>query len=198
MMQIDMKRKLLFMFSGCLIALLSTLPACNGTDQEETKPTDLTSSPTITSETTTPGNVDYSTQGWTEDDIRLWEERGAANADSAEVASNIAGFKVVTPGFIPESLRPVSKYMIQDHSAGLRSAGMEPKFEWIDVTLLYAIEGEKEPTLTFIQSTRKFNAGLGEQVEICGRTVEKESFPVEPESGVTEPGLAFGWEHNDI
>ena len=194
-----MKRKILYLFSGCLITLLLTLTACNSTNQEETKPTDVTSPPSAMSETPAPGNVDYSALGWTEDEIRLWEERGAANVDSAEVASKIAGFKVVTPGFIPEFLRPMSKYIIQDHNAGLRSAGIEPKFQWIDVTLLYSPEGEERaPLITLIQSTHKFNVGLGEQVEICGHPAEKQVIPTDPENGIPEPGLALGWESNGI
>ncbi len=44
--------------------------------------------------------------------------------------------------------------------------------------------------MIFIQSTHKFNAGRGEPVEICSRTVEKQY--------TTEPGLAYGWEDNGI
>jgi len=188
-----------YLFSGCLITLLLTLPACSSTNQEETKPTNVTSPPSVTSETPATGEVDYSALGWTEDEIRMWEERGAASADSPEIASKIAGFPVVTPAFTPEGLQPVSKFMIHNHGAGLRNAGMEPKFEWIDVTLLYSTEGkERAPSITFIQSKHKFNVGLGEQVEICGHPAERQAIPADSENGIPEPGLAFGWESNGI
>jgi hypothetical protein len=187
-----MKREISYLLSVCLIILLLTLTACNSTKQGETEPVG------VTPEAPVPNEVDYSALGWTEDEIMLWEERGAASVDSAEAASMLAGFKVVTPGFIPESLHPVSKYMVNDHQAGLRSAGMEPKFEWIDVTLLYAPEGESMPALTFIQSIHKFNEGLGEPVEICGRTVELERTPPEPDAPETKGRVAYGWESNGI
>ena len=187
-----MKRKILCLFPICLIILLLTLTACNSTDQEETNPVD------VTPEAPVPNEADYSALGMTDDEVRMWEERGTANVDSAEVASMLAGFKVVTPGFIPQSLRPISKYMVNDHQAGLRNAGMEPRFEWIDVTLLYAPEGERILALTFLQSTHKFNEGLGEPVEICDRTVERERIPPEPDAPGTNGGVAFGWESNVI
>ena len=194
-----MRRKAFYLFSGCLIALLLTMTACNSPNQDETTPPDVTPSPSVTPENPTPGNVDYSALGWTEDEIRSWEEMGVANVESAEAAMILAGFEVATPSFIPASLHPISKYMVSDHHAQLRSAGMEPEFKWIDVTLLYAPEGnERNPSIIFIQSTHKFNVGLGEQVEICGHTVERQAIPADPENDIPEPGLTFGWESNGI
>lgn len=192
-----MKRKIIYLFCGCLLILSLALTACNSSKPGETEPAATTPAPGVTPETPAPGNVDYSALGWTEDEIKMWEEMGTANVESAEAASMLAGFKVVTPGFIPEGLQPVSKYMVYNN-AGLRSAGIEPKFEWIDVTLVYGKAAEKSVQLTFIQSNHEFNSGIGEQIEICGRTVEKTTFPTDPENLEPNASLAFGWEDNGI
>ena len=176
----DMKRKLLYLFSGCLITLLLTLTACNSTKQEETKPTDITPSPSITPETPAPGNVDYSALGWTEDEIRLWEERGVAYADSAEVASLIAGFEVHHPAYIPDD------FSSGEFAVLLSGAGMpeefKPKFNNTQVHQSFTWQEDRRVVVFLIYAVHPTGLGGVEPADICGYQGERSFTEADPDN----------------
>lgn len=175
-----------------LILFLLVFSACSSNAALTTEPTSVSSSSTPTQ----LSKKDYLELGLTESEIQLWEERGIASMATAEIASALAGFKVITPGFIPSSLHLGSKYIVTDHNTALTNAGMEPKFQWIDVMLIYFREGEDKPAIMFIQSSHDFSAGMGELTDLCGRTVEKRYTKTDTETELG--GIAYHWENNGI
>jgi len=191
----------------CLLLAAVILTGCSPDQTEETEqpvtppaaPGPTPSSPAPEPPAAPVEAPGYAALGFGENEIRMWEEQGIANVDSAEAATTLAGFPVATPSFIPEGLRLHSKYIVSNHGAGLRHAGMEPKFEWIDVTLVYSpVDGGRDVLVNFIQSSHEFNTGFGEPADLCGKTIERQYIAADPENDTPAPSIAYGWEQDGI
>ena len=179
-------------FTGILVLFLLILTGCSSTTIEETTP--ATNMPASNTPPVQTENIDYSSLGLTETEIKVWEEEGIANVDTAEAASALAGFKVITPGFIPPPLQRMSSYMVNDRNAKLSNAGIELQGDQlVTVTLAYSKGKEDKQIIIFIQSTQEMNVGQGESTELCGQTVEKR-YTTDIETG----GIQYVWKNNGI
>lgn len=192
-----MKRGILSILFACLTVLFLSLVAC-GTKTSENA--DVTPSPDAETPVVSPsGEVDYSSLGLTEVQIRMLEENGIANVDSAELASKIAGFRVTAPAYIPEGFH-MGKFMITLSGAGLPEE-MKPKFNATKVQQVYTWQGEKSPMIILIQAPHKFGVGgvgRSEPVEICGYPGERAFSEADPEHGLPYAKLAFSWVNDGI
>jgi len=176
-----------------LLALSLVLFACG---PKETEPA---STPQPAGNETMPASTEetgYEGLGLTEAEIKMLEERGVANVDSAEVASKIAGFEVEVPSYVPEGFQP-GMFMINISGAGL-PAGMSPKFNNTKVQQVYTRLEDKDIFITLIQSPQKFNVGGGEPAEICGQPGERTFSQADPAGGKPYDRLTLAWEKDGI
>jgi hypothetical protein len=178
----------------CLFLILSlALVACGSPESEPPEATQ----PSDNGISVTPsGETDYGGLGLTEDEIRMLEERGVANVDSAEVASKIAGFEVAVPAYVPDGFQP-GKYMIEISGAGMPES-MRPKFNNTKVHRVYTWQEDKDIMILLIQSTHPFGVGGGEPAEICGQMGERAFSPADPANGQPYDGLTLGWEKDGV
>jgi hypothetical protein len=187
-----MKKNMLSLLLVCLTLCL-VLIACSP-DEPELSVTTPDSS--LETSTKPSEEMSYAGLGLTEDEIRMLEERGVANVESAEVASKIAGFEVAIPAYVPEGFIP-GKYMISISGAGLPEE-MSPKFNNTDVTQAFTYQGDRNIGFSLIQKTHKFGIGGGEPAEICGQTGERAFTKADPASGQPYDMVTLGWEKNGI
>jgi hypothetical protein len=175
---------------ACLFLMLAlVLVACGSPESEPletTQPVDAGTSVAPSEET------DYGGLGLTEDEIKMLEERGIVNVDSAEVASKIAGFEVAVPAYVPNGFQP-GKFSITISGAGLPES-MRPKFNNTKVQRVYTRQGDSDIMILLIQSPQQFGIGGGELAEICGQTGERSFSPADPVNGQPYDKLTLGWE----
>jgi hypothetical protein len=170
-----MKMKAYGLVLFCLL-LTPILAACG---PEETEPA------------TTTENTDYEGLGLTEVEIKMLEERGVANVDSAEVASKIAGFEVAVPAYMPDGFSP-GKYSITLSGAGMPT-GMTPKFNNTKVQRTYTWQEDANIMILLIQSPLPFSVGGGELAEICGQQGERAFSKTDPNNGQPYDKITFSW-----
>ncbi|MFC2007215.1 hypothetical protein ACFLVB_01260 [Chloroflexota bacterium] len=186
-----MKKGLLNLLFVCLAVLSLSLVACGTQDSEGA---DVTPPEDIETPVPPSEEVDYSSLGLTEDQIRMLEEQGIANVESAELASKIAGFRVTAPAYIPEGFH-TGEFMITLSGAGMPE-GMKPKFNNTKVQQVYAWQEEKSPVILLIQTPHKLGvSGMGESepVEINGRPGERDFSEDDPYDKLT-----FSWENDGV
>jgi len=179
-----MKSRLFFLVVAVALAALLTACGAGG----------VTSSPNPS--TPASGTTDYAALGMSAADIQAWEDRGIANMDSAEQASVLAGFTVRTPGFVPEGLAPISKFMVSDHLAALGDMVNPDVPPYVDVTLVYGFPGERQVVVTVIQGTRALNQGQGEPTTLQGASVERAYLPAS--EGKPYPSVQYVWEQGGV
>jgi hypothetical protein len=175
------------------LSLSFVLTACSPDEPEL-----LTTKPDSNLETSAKpsGETDYGGLGLTEDEIRMLEESGVANVDSAEVASKIAGFEVVVPAYVPEGFQP-GKFSISISGAGLPES-MRPKFNNTKVQQTYTYQEDKEVGILLIRSPHEFGIGGGEPAEVCGQTGERAFTKADPANGQPHDTVTLCWEKNGI
>jgi len=111
-----------------------------------------------------------------EDNEILWAERGAWAASTVEEATEVAGFTVVTPKFIPEDFCRNLFIHVIDPCVGLPE-GMECHRS-INVTQIWwwledeALEPRQRAILMLDQSPSRMETG-GLPTEICGRPAQR-------------------------
>lgn len=182
-----MKRKYLYL-AIMFLALPLTLLACN---PQEAEPAETTTPPVDETTAAPMEEIGYEGLGLTEEEIRMLEERGIANVESAEVASKIAGFTVAEATHVPDGFIP-GKFSIQISGGGMPE-GISPKFNNTKVERVYSHEDGKTMIL-LIQSPQQLNVGGAEPVEICGHTGERKFSPADPDKGMPYDKLTYGWE----
>ncbi len=183
-----MRGKTLSLVLVCLASSL-VLFACGPQDSEPPEATQ----PSDNGISVTPsGETDYAGLGLTEDEIRMLEERGIANVDSAEVASKITGFEVAVPAYVPDGFQP-GIFSISISGAGLPES-MRPKFNNTKVHRVYTWQEDKDIMILIIQSPHPFSVGGGEPAEICGQTGERAFSQADPANGQPYDKLTLGWE----
>jgi hypothetical protein len=111
--------------------------------------------------------------------------------DSAEQASEIAGFKVAEPSYVPEGYSG-GKFTITRLGAGLPEE-MKPKFNSTQVQRAYHYQNDQDTMILLVQMVHRFSVGGGEPTEICGRPAERAFTPADPQR-VPHDSLTFGWE----
>jgi hypothetical protein len=194
-----MKRPLFF--PVIILALLLAVPACEaGTVTSSPNPSaagqpsvSVSALPSSTASAAS-ANIDYAALGMDAAAIQQWDQQGIASVATAAQASVLAGFTVIEPGFVPGGLTP-QKYMVSDHGAALRAAGMQDAVKFIDVSRFYLLEGQRTPVLSFIESTNALNNGQAPVTELCGITVEKLALPAD--SG-NPAGFQYVWARRDL
>ena len=138
------------------------------------------------------GETDYSGLGLTEEEIRALEERGIANVDSAEIASEIVGFQVALPSYVPEDFRP-GKFMVSLSGVGMPEE-LKPKFNNNQVHWVYAWVENGEIMIFLIQAVHKSGIGGSEAAEICGQPGERKFSKADPQNGREYDMLSIAWE----
>jgi hypothetical protein len=187
-----MRGKTLSLALVCLLLSL-VLVACGSPESE---PPETTPPANADTSVAPSGETDYGGLGLTEDEIRMLEERGIANVDSAEVASKIAGFEVAVPAYVPDGFQP-GKFSISISGAGLPES-MRPKFNNTKVQRVYTRQEDRDIMILLIQSPQQFGIGGGEPAEICGQTGERSFSPADPANGQPYDKLTLGWEKNGV
>jgi hypothetical protein len=132
------------------------------------------------SEVSTPGGIDYAALGMTPEEVQQWEERGSANVDTLEAASVLAGYKVLTPAYIPNGFYRQKNIIVTNLGGGLPE-GMKPKFSMIIVETIYFLKGNDTVMFDVRQSNGKEGLGGGQPAEICGMQGEKQYLPADPQ-----------------
>jgi hypothetical protein len=176
-----------FYMATMFLVLCLVLTACGPAEPEpsETTPDSSLETSIMPSEETS-----YAGLGLTEEEIRMLEERGVANVDSAEVASKIAGFEVTVPAYVPDGFTQ-GKYMITISGAGLPEE-MSPKFNNTKVTQTFTYQEDRNIMVVLIQSPQPFGIG-GEPAEICGQPGERKFSEADPANNQPYEKLTLGW-----
>jgi hypothetical protein len=178
-----------FYMATMFLVLCLVLTACGPAEPEpsETTPDSSLETSIMPSEETS-----YAGLGLTEEEIRMLEERGVANVDSAEVASKIAGFEVTVPAYVPDGFIP-GKYMITISGAGLPEE-MSPKFNNTEVMQVFTYREDRNIMIVLIQSPQQFRIGGSESAEICGQPGERKFTEADPANNQPYGKLTLGWE----
>lgn len=135
--------------SSCLLLILT---ACNSQPPEMTAPAS-TETERPTAETT----VAVLTEEQLDQREKELAERGALNIATLEEASQIAGYEVSTPAFIPEDFRRNRNIMISQHGVGLPEdmATNFPK----EVQQMWMWKEDSSVWFILTQSPKKFGVG---------------------------------------
>jgi hypothetical protein len=160
---------------------------------------EVTPTPTESTAVSTPGETDYAGLGLTEDEIKMLEERGVANVDSAEVASKIVGFEVATPAYVPEGFK-AGKYSVNLSGAGLPEA-LKPKFNNNNVQIIYTYQEDRSVVILLLQAVHQSgigDAGIRETVDICGSMGESVFVAANPDEGRLYDRLILSWEKGGV
>lgn len=174
MRQIEMKGKILSLLVGCLVLSL-ILIACSSPAPEEQKPTQ------------------------TEEQLEQMEkelaEKGIWNVDTLEEASQIAGFTVATPAYLPEGFSLGSNIMVTQLGGGLPEE-IRPKFTAVIVEQFYYYREDDSVMFMLQQTQHKTGLGGGEPVDICGHQGIRHYHEANPQRINPNPLLSFAWENN--
>ncbi len=140
---------------------------------------------------------DTSSAGLTDEEVQLWESKGTANVDTLERASALAGFKVVTPDYIPEGFSRQKNIILNQLGGGLPE-GMKPAHSAIIVQTFYFLKGN-DSVIFFIQQTDgKMGIGGGEPAVVCGVPGEKQYLPADPRRKYPSEILILSAEINGV
>ncbi len=112
------------------------------------------------------------------------------NVESIEEASEIAGYQIAFPSFIPEGFQRGKSIMIgQLGVPGLT----DPAIFSRNVDIVWYWIEDDSVIFVLTQSDKKFGVGNAEPAEICGVTGEKEADPDR-----MPPRLTFGWSDGSL
>jgi hypothetical protein len=114
-----------------------------------------------------------------------------AGVDTAEQASEIAGFKVIEPSYVPEGYLG-GKFTVTALGGGLPEE-MKPKFNSNQVQRAYHYRNDPDTMILLVQMVHEFSIGGGEPAEICSRPAERKFTAADPQH-VPHDSLTFGWE----
>jgi hypothetical protein len=159
------RRKLPGLLASCVAALSLVLTACSSPAPEEPEPT-LTA-----------------------------REQGVWNVATLEEASQIAGFPVATPAYLPEGFYRGSNIMVSQPGAGLPE-DIKPKFSNMIVEQFYYYQGDDSVMFILTQTQHKSGIGGSEPTEICGRPAERAYQEANPQRKYPSPMLTLGWEND--
>lgn len=187
-----MKNKYFYIATMFLVLCL-VLTAC---EPGEPEPSETTPDSDKETSASPSEETSYAGLGLTEEEIRMLEESGVANVESAEVASKIAGFEVFVPAYVPDGFIP-GKYMINISGAGL-PAEMSPKFNNTKVTQTFTYQEDRNIMVVLTQSPQPFGIGGSEPEEICGQTGERAFTKADSANGQPNDTVTLGWEKNGI
>jgi hypothetical protein len=147
-----------------------------------------------TAPATSTTQTDYPGLGLTDTEIQTLEQMGIANVDSAEIASRIAGFKVVVPAYIPEGYIG-GKFMVTLSGAGLPD-NLKPKFNNTMVERIYNYQNNPTTIIDLIQKVHQFSQLNSEPTEICGHPAGRYFAPADPKSAIKGDVVTYNWEIN--
>ncbi len=122
-------------------------------------------------------------------------EQGIWNVDTLEEASQIAGFTVAIPEYLPEGFYRGSNIMVSQLGGGLPE-GMKPKFTAFIVEMFYYYQEDDSVMFTLTQTQHKSEIGGSEPTEICGRPAERAYQEANPQRKYPSPMLTLGWEND--
>jgi Domain of unknown function (DUF4367) len=172
-----MKRTGIILLVVCAAALSLFLTSCPAKSPTTTPEP----SANLTTPTTTPSNEPLGTPKLT----------GAV--DTAELASQIAGFKVVEPSYIPDGYSG-GLFMITNLGAGLPEE-LKPKFNSMEVQRVYRFQNDRNTMILLTQSNHKTDIAGGEPTTLCGFTAQRAFSKTDPRY-TPHDELTFSWEIN--
>jgi hypothetical protein len=172
-----MKQIIIILLLICTVAFSLVLTACPAKSPATTPEL----SANLTTPTTTPSNEPLGTPKLT----------GAV--DTAELASQIAGFKVVEPSYIPEGYSG-GIFMITNLGAGLPEE-LKPKFNSMQVERVYRFQNDQNTMILLTQSNHKTDIAGGEPTTLCGFTAQRAFTESDPRYTPFDK-LTFSWEIN--
>ena len=94
-------------------------------------------------------------------------QEGIWNVDTIEEASQITGYPVATPAFIPDGFQRGSRIMVSQLGAGLPEDIERPEFPK-NVEQMWTWEEDDSVWFVLIQSPKEFGVGGTEPAEVCG------------------------------
>ncbi len=122
------------------------------------------------------------------------EGSGPWNVESIEEASEIAGYKVAFPAFIPEGFKRGKNIMI----AQMGVPGLtDPANFSRNVDIIWTWIEDDSVMFVLTQSAKKFSVGNAEPAEICGVTGGKGLLEADPDNDMPAR-LVFGWNDGDL
>jgi hypothetical protein len=175
-----MKFKSIILLAVTTLTLSLVVTACTHKSAETV--------PTATASTTAAANVNPTTPTATPPGAPT--AKMTAGVDSAEQASEIAGFKVIEPSYVPEGYLG-GKFTVTALGAGLPEE-MKPKFNSTQVQRAYHYQNDPDTMILLIQMVHEFSVGGGEPTELCGRPAERKFTAADPQR-VPHDSLTFGW-----
>jgi hypothetical protein len=171
----QMKRTGIILLVVCAAALSLFLTSCPAKSPTTTpKP-----STNLTTPTTTPSIESIPKQ--------------IAAVDSAELASQIAGFKVIEPSYIPDGYNG-GLFIVINQEAGL-TGELKPKFNSMQVQRVYKHLNDTGTMILLIQTVHQFGIAGGEPTTLCGFTVQRAFTKTDPRY-TPHDELTFSWEIN--
>ena len=151
-----MKRKMLYLFSGCLIIISLMLTGCDSGLEE----------PALTDEEIATVKAELA-------------ERGGSSVFTLEAAEAVVGFPVAVPQYIPDGFYRQEMIMLSQLGAGLPEEMKHGKPVNI-VDIFYFLEEDEQVMFSIHQSLGKAGIGGGEPAEVCGVQGEKKLLPADP------------------
>jgi hypothetical protein len=107
------------------------------------------------------------------------------NTTNVDEASNIAGYKIASPSYIPDGFKSASELMINKVGVSDSSFNAVTRvWEWTKDTSIHII---------LTQTPVHFDIGGGTAIEINGKTVQK-AFIQDIDNPDISPELSFAWE----
>ncbi len=152
-----MKRKMLYLFSGCLIIIPLMLTACSGNGTEE------------------PGLTDEQIEALKAE----LAERGGSSVFTLEAAEAVVGFPVAVPQYIPEGFYRQERIMLSQLGSGLPEE-MRHGDPVNIVDMFYFLKEDEQVMFSIHQSLGKAGIAGGEPAEICGVQGDKKYLPADP------------------
>jgi len=171
-------------FCLAVLAVLLVTTACSPTTLATTTTSSQTTSPAVPTQSPT------STMVLPAEKLKQWNEEGIYNADTLEEASQVAGFKIAAPAYIPDGFIRSSKFMVVSMGARLPE-GMRPNPPRINVDQTWTWGSDRLSLFQLTQANHQFELGNETEVAvIAGHTGQKQELPAE---GDLPAKLTFNW-----
>ena len=172
-----MKRTATILLPVCAIALSLIFTAC----------------PTISPATTPELSANLTTPTTAPSNQPLGTPKQIAAVDSAELASQIAGFKVIEPSYIPGGYSG-GLFIVINLMAGLPEE-MKPKLNSMEVERVYRFQNDQNTMILLTQSNHKTDIAGGEPTTLCGFTAQRAFSKTDPRY-TPHDELTLSWEIN--
>ena len=153
------------MFPLLVLLFVSLLfSSCGGDATDDTISSVPAYTPGVTPEVPSFTDEELAALGLDETQIGMYHEQGVLNVDTTELASILAGFRVMPPSFIPQDLTR-GPYSVAISGAGMPKE-VKPKFNNTTVTVIYSSPDDPKIMLALIYMVHNTGLGVGEPTQV--------------------------------